>query len=66
MKRRESGDRAKEKIQRVRRLANKLDLPELLIMVGVIPLALSDPTWFPLSSAIAFGLIAFTLLIREN
>ncbi len=31
-------------------------------IVGVIPLALSDPAWFPLASAIAFGLIASTLI----
>ncbi len=31
-------------------------------IVGVIPLALSDPTWFPLASAIGFGLVASTLI----
>ncbi|MEM6614327.1 MAG: efflux RND transporter permease subunit, partial [Cyanobacteria bacterium P01_C01_bin.72] len=31
-------------------------------IVGVVPLALSDPTWFPLASAIAFGLVASTLI----
>ncbi|MDJ0725697.1 MAG: efflux RND transporter permease subunit [Prochloraceae cyanobacterium] len=31
-------------------------------IVGVIPLGLSDPGWFPLASAIAFGLIASTLM----
>ena len=31
-------------------------------IVGVIPLGLSDPVWFPLASAIAFGLIASTLM----
>ena len=30
-------------------------------IVGLIPLALSDPSWMPLSSAIIFGLIAATL-----
>ncbi len=30
--------------------------------MGVIPLALSDPTWFPLASAIGFGLVASTLI----
>lgn len=30
-------------------------------IVGVIPLALSDPVWFPLASAIGFGLVAATL-----
>ena len=29
-------------------------------IVGVIPLALSDPIWFPLASAIGFGLVAAT------
>jgi multidrug efflux pump subunit AcrB len=29
-------------------------------IVGVIPLALSDPIWFPLASAIGFGLVAST------
>lgn len=31
-------------------------------IVGVIPLALSDPIWFPLASAIGFGLVASTLI----
>ena len=31
-------------------------------IVGLIPLALSDPTWFPLASAISFGLVASTLI----
>ena len=31
-------------------------------IVGVIPLGLSDPTWFPLASAIGFGLVASTLI----
>ncbi|MEM9510334.1 MAG: efflux RND transporter permease subunit, partial [Cyanobacteria bacterium P01_E01_bin.35] len=31
-------------------------------IVGVIPLALSDPTWFPLASAIGFGLVASTMI----
>ncbi|MDJ0574829.1 MAG: efflux RND transporter permease subunit [Xenococcaceae cyanobacterium MO_234.B1] len=31
-------------------------------IVGVIPLALSDPTWFALASAIGFGLVASTLI----
>ncbi len=31
-------------------------------IVGVIPLGLSDPGWFPLASAIGFGLIASTLM----
>ena len=31
-------------------------------IVGVIPLALSDPVWFPLASAIGFGLVASTLI----
>ncbi|WP_019504365.1 efflux RND transporter permease subunit [Pleurocapsa sp. PCC 7319] len=31
-------------------------------IVGVIPLALSDPTWFPLASAIGFGLVASTVI----
>ncbi len=31
-------------------------------IVGVIPLALSDPTWFPLASAIGFGLVASTII----
>ncbi|MEO0949638.1 MAG: efflux RND transporter permease subunit, partial [Cyanobacteria bacterium J06641_5] len=31
-------------------------------IVGLIPLALSDPTWFPLASAIGFGLVASTLI----
>ncbi len=31
-------------------------------IVGVIPLALSDPTWFSLASAIGFGLVASTLI----
>ena len=26
-------------------------------IIGVIPLALSDPTWFPLASVIGFGLL---------
>jgi multidrug efflux pump subunit AcrB len=30
-------------------------------IIGLIPLALSDPTWMPLCSAIIFGLIAATL-----
>lgn len=30
-------------------------------IIGLIPLALSDPTWMPLCSAIVFGLIAATL-----
>jgi len=31
-------------------------------IVGIIPLALSDPIWFPLASAIGFGLVASTLI----
>lgn len=31
-------------------------------IVGVIPLALGDPIWFPLASAIGFGLIASTVI----
>ncbi|NER52307.1 MAG: efflux RND transporter permease subunit, partial [Symploca sp. SIO1A3] len=31
-------------------------------IVGVIPLALSSPIWFPLASAIGFGLVASTLI----
>ncbi|NER23397.1 MAG: efflux RND transporter permease subunit [Symploca sp. SIO1C2] len=31
-------------------------------IVGVIPLALSSPVWFPLASAIGFGLVASTLI----
>ncbi|WP_390622478.1 efflux RND transporter permease subunit [Vasconcelosia minhoensis] len=31
-------------------------------IIGLIPLALSDPTWMPLCSAIIFGLIAATLI----
>ena len=31
-------------------------------IVGVIPLAMSSPTWFPLASAIGFGLVASTLI----
>lgn len=31
-------------------------------IVGVIPLAMSDPTWFPLASAIGFGLVASTFI----
>ena len=31
-------------------------------IVGVVPLALSDPVWFPLCMAIAFGLIASTAI----
>jgi len=34
----------------------------LTTIVGVIPLALSDPIWFPLASAIGFGLVASTLI----
>jgi multidrug efflux pump subunit AcrB len=30
-------------------------------IVGVVPLALSDPVWFPLAGAIGFGLVAATL-----
>ncbi|MBE9109734.1 efflux RND transporter permease subunit [Nodosilinea sp. LEGE 07298] len=30
-------------------------------IIGLIPLALSDPTWMPLCSAIIFGLVAATL-----
>lgn len=31
-------------------------------IVGIIPLALSDPIWFPLASAVGFGLVASTLI----
>ncbi|MBE9214935.1 efflux RND transporter permease subunit [Plectonema cf. radiosum LEGE 06105] len=31
-------------------------------IIGLIPLALSDPTWMPLCSAIIFGLLAATLI----
>ena len=31
-------------------------------IVGVIPLGLGDPIWFPLASAIGFGLVASTLI----
>ncbi|WP_017663269.1 efflux RND transporter permease subunit [Baaleninema simplex] len=31
-------------------------------IVGIVPLALSDPIWFPLASAIGFGLVASTLI----
>ena len=31
-------------------------------IIGLIPLALSDPTWKPLCSAIIFGLLAATLI----
>ena len=31
-------------------------------IIGLIPLALSDPTWMPLCSAIIFGLVAATLI----
>lgn len=31
-------------------------------IVGLIPLALSDPGWFPLACAIGFGLVASTLI----
>ncbi len=31
-------------------------------IAGVIPLALSDPVWFPLASAIGFGLVASTAI----
>lgn len=31
-------------------------------IIGLIPLALSDPTWMPLCSAIIFGLMAATLI----
>ena len=34
----------------------------LTTIIGLIPLALSDPTWFPLASAIGFGLVASTLI----
>ena len=30
-------------------------------IIGLIPLALSDPSWMPLCSAIIFGLLAATL-----
>ena len=31
-------------------------------IIGLVPLALSDPTWMPLCSAIIFGLVAATLI----
>ena len=31
-------------------------------IIGLIPLALSDPTWMPLCSAIIFGLVAATII----
>lgn len=31
-------------------------------IIGLIPLALSDPTWMPLCSAIIFGLVAATMI----
>jgi multidrug efflux pump subunit AcrB len=31
-------------------------------IIGLTPLALSDPTWMPLCSAIIFGLMAATLI----
>ena len=31
-------------------------------IIGLIPLALSDPTWKPLCSAIIFGLLAATVI----
>ncbi len=31
-------------------------------IIGLIPLALSDPTWMPLCSAIIFGLVAATAI----
>ena len=31
-------------------------------IVGLIPLALSDPIWFPLTTAVGFGLVASTLI----